>query len=291
MPAPRLDVRRRPAVPAGGRRHADLQQVGPLDRVRSLRSAAPQSLRGFRAAAPGGAAARGSAGAARTKASRTPQRPRRRALCQERNFLLCERPPPTGSTSSSSLLLLLSEPCRPLPGRAQPREPSPRASAACEVAGPRPSDRQPGAGAGSFLAPPGRGGRAGGGEQPRLGRAQGGSGWARPRWLARSSRRRRGTAARGWSLASGGRRSAERLRGRHRLGRAEPSGCGGRGPACRPDSRVGVPGRRSVRCARTLPAAAPLPRPPGRSGLAAAAGSPEPPKTPAARRGGPSARV
>ncbi|XP_050013432.1 translation initiation factor IF-2-like [Alexandromys fortis] len=202
-----------------------------------------------------------------------------------------ERPPPPGSSSSSSSLLLLSEPRRPLPGRAQPQELSPRASAACEVAGPRPSDRQPGAGAGSFLAPPGRGGRASGGEQPRLGRAQGGSGWARPR-VARTLRPAgRGTAARGWSLAPGGPRSAERQWGRHRLGRAEPSGCGGRGPACRPDSRVGVPGRRSVRCARTLPAAAPLPRPPGRSGLAAAAGSPEPPETPAAGRGGPSARV
>lgn len=37
---------------------------------------------------------------------------------------------------------------------------------------------------------------------------------------------------------------------------------GWRGPAFGPDSRVGVPGRRSVRCARTLPAPPPpLPRP------------------------------
>lgn len=71
-----------------------------------------------------------------------------------------------------------------------------------------------------------------------------------------------------------------------------PSGSavGGAGPASRPDSRVGVPGRRSVRCARTLPAAAPLPRPPGRSGLAAAE-SPEPPEAPAAGRGGPGAWI
>lgn len=166
--------------------------------------------------------------------------------------------------------------------------------AACKVAGPRPSDRQPGAGAGSFLAPPGRGGREGG-------RARASERAAAPR--AGAGRLRPGPASGGSQARAGGgagtrpRAGPWPMEARGALsgcaadtGWAERIGCGGRGPACRPDSRVGVPGRRSVRCARTLPAAAPLPRPPGRSGLAAA-GSPEPPEAPAARQGGPGVQV
>lgn len=161
--------------------------------------------------------------------------------------------------------------------------------AACEVAGPRPSDRQPGADAGSFLAPPGRGGRAGGrtGTREQAAAPQAGAGRLRQGPASGGSHARAGGDARPrpraspWPVEARGARSGCGAD----TGWAEQSGCGGRGPACRPDSRVGVPGRRSVRCARTLPAAAPLPRPPGRSGLAAAR-SPEPPEAPAARRGG-----
>lgn len=84
MPAPRRDAQRLLPAPAGARRDDELQQVG------STRSPPEPPLHCSSASADSKQRRpawqrRPSAEAARATASRTPQRPRRRALCQERN--------------------------------------------------------------------------------------------------------------------------------------------------------------------------------------------------------------
>lgn len=178
----------RPGSVLGGGRPSQREPGDTLTCCRLVHSiasgaSAPPLLnlfRGFRAAAPGGAAARLSwsredGGVPNTSAPAPP-----RALSgAELPPLPSGRPHPAPPPPSSSLLL--SEPRRLLPGRTQPREPSSCAAAACEVAGSRPSDRQPGEGTGSYLAPPERGGRGraaaprAGAERLRLGPASGGS--------------------------------------------------------------------------------------------------------------------
>lgn len=281
MPAPRRDAQRRPPDSAAARRDAELQEVGPLDLLRSLRSAAPQPPR-----LPSSGAGR-SSGEARPgpRGRRRPEHLSARAAARSvrsGTSSSAERPPPPGSSSSSSSSTSTAA--------RFPAEPS-----RCgRASGPRRRARRPGCGPRTNspgLAPAHSshrleeaGGRAressralGGSGSLRLGPASGGS-HARagdrvgPRpgagpWPSDARRARSGCGAdTGWD---------------------ERSGCGG--PACRPDSRVGVPGRRSVRCARTLPAAAPLPRLPGGSGLAAA-GSPEPRKPRRPDEGDPGAR-
>lgn len=249
------------AARPGRRRARRRVAAGRFHSVSSGASAPP--LLGFQAAAPGGAAAtlsrgREGDGVPNTSAPALPRALSGAELPPQPAPPPASRPRPAAAAEPlllggvrGSRAAALGPTARGrrrlIPRTAWERRAGGRTGARERAAAPR-------AGAGRL-----RQGPASGGSHARAGDGAGPRPWAGP-WPMEARGARSGCAAdTGW---------AERIGG------------GGRGPASRPDSRVGVPGRRSVRCARTLPAAAPLPRPaagplgPGRCPEPRAPGSP-----------------